>query len=57
MPLNIKTSSAYNLIVELMLEGKSFMNNKNRRGTSTVPCGTPDTTGKGILNSLSIIPH
>jgi len=38
-----------------MFEGKSFINNKNRRGPSTVPCGTPDTTGEGVPNSFSII--
>ena len=38
------TSSAYNLAVDKMPVGKSFMKHKNNNGARTVPCETPDVT-------------
>jgi len=38
------TSSAYNLTVDKMLVGKSFMKYKNNNGVRTVLCGTLDVT-------------
>ena len=37
-------SSAKSRTEEETLEGRSLMYTKNRRGPSTVPCGTPDVT-------------
>ena len=34
---------------------KSFMKHKNKRGASTVPCGTPDVTSAGALCSPLIL--
>ena len=38
------TSSAYNLTVDSMFFGKSFMKHKNNNRARMVPCGTPDVT-------------
>jgi len=45
------------LICEVMTDGRSFMWSKNKRGPSTVPCGTPDNTlPSGDLNPSTTTP-
>ena len=40
----MRQSSANNLILEVMSDVMSLMNEMNRRGPKTVPCGTPEET-------------
>ena len=44
------TSSAYNLTLDKMPVGKSFMKYKNNNRARMVPCGTPDVTWVASLN-------
>ena len=41
----IRQSSANDLISEFTESGRSFIKRRNKRGPSTVPCGTPESTG------------
>ena len=45
-------SSVNSLIFELVTDsGRSFMKERNSKGPSTVPCGTPEHTCNGLLAS------
>ena len=45
MVLYMRQSSANNLLSEFTDSGRSFIKRRNKRGPSTVLCGTPESTG------------
>ena len=47
--LYMALSSAKSLIFEVTFCSMSFIYIRNRRGPSTVPCGTPDATSCAIV--------
>ena len=42
-------SSAYSVMLQLVLCTMLFINSRNSRGAKMVPCGTPNKTGQGSL--------
>ena len=42
----ITASSAYKIVSELTLFGRSFIYIKKNNGPNTLPCGTPVSTGR-----------